>query len=129
MFFRNLDGNGTLLKEIDLRGKTIVNKSTVTSTTAASSTIIQSFTFEMSVDGEVISDAMHVPAEWLISIQRGRAREPGWLFRLGAGGGIPLSYETRTGEGSDSREHFLGVTTPRFRAVIEARYTLDERDD
>lgn len=52
LFFRNLDGNGTLLKEIDLRGKTIVNKSTLLSTTAASSTIIQSFTFEMSVDGE-----------------------------------------------------------------------------
>ncbi|MFP6583250.1 MAG: PfaB family protein [Candidatus Hydrogenedentota bacterium] len=52
LFFRNLNGDGTLLKEIDLRGKTIVNTSTVTSTTASSNTIIQSFTFEMSVDGE-----------------------------------------------------------------------------
>ena len=52
LFFRNLDGNGTLLKEIDLRGKTIVNTSTLLSTTAASNTIIQSFTFEMTVDGE-----------------------------------------------------------------------------
>jgi len=52
LYFRNLDGNGSLLKAIDLRGKTIVNKSTLISTTAASNTIIQSFTFDMTVDGE-----------------------------------------------------------------------------
>jgi PfaB family protein len=52
LYFRNLDGNGTLFKEIDLRGKTIVNTSTATSTTAAGNTIIQSFTFDMTVDGE-----------------------------------------------------------------------------
>ena len=52
LYFRNLDGNGTLLSNMDLRGKTIANKATVTSTTAAGNTIIQSFTFEMSVDGE-----------------------------------------------------------------------------
>ena len=27
LFFRNLDGSGDLLKQVDLRGKTIVNKS------------------------------------------------------------------------------------------------------
>ncbi len=52
LFFRNLDGNGTLLRAVDLRGKTIVNTSALISTTAASSTIIQSFTFELAVDGE-----------------------------------------------------------------------------
>ena len=53
LFFRNLGGSGTLLRKIDLRGKTIVNTSTLLSTTAASNTILQSFTFEMSVDGDV----------------------------------------------------------------------------
>ena len=53
LFFRNLDGTGNLIKQIDLRGKTIVNKSVLLSTSIAGGAIIQSFTFELSVDGEV----------------------------------------------------------------------------
>lgn len=52
LFFRNLDGTGELLKKIDLRGKTIVNKSVLTNTSIAGGAIIQSFTFDLSVDGE-----------------------------------------------------------------------------
>ena len=53
LFFRNLDGSGELLKEIDLRGKTIVNKSVLLSTSMAGGAIIQSFTFELLVDEQV----------------------------------------------------------------------------
>jgi acyl transferase domain-containing protein/3-hydroxymyristoyl/3-hydroxydecanoyl-(acyl carrier protein) dehydratase len=53
LYFRNLDGNGTLLKQIDLRGKTIVNKSVLLSTSTAGGAIIQSFTFELLVDDRV----------------------------------------------------------------------------
>ncbi|WP_435234341.1 beta-ketoacyl synthase N-terminal-like domain-containing protein [Psychromonas sp. PT13] len=52
LFFRNLDGSGELLKQIDLRGKTIINKSVLLSTSMAGGAIIQSFTFELLVDGE-----------------------------------------------------------------------------
>ncbi|PMG42192.1 beta-ketoacyl synthase N-terminal-like domain-containing protein [Shewanella sp. 10N.286.52.B9] len=52
LFFRNLDGSGELLRDVDLRGKTIVNDSKLLSTVIAGSNIIQSFTFELSVDGE-----------------------------------------------------------------------------
>ncbi|MFT5701409.1 MAG: acyl transferase domain-containing protein/3-hydroxymyristoyl [Desulforhopalus sp.] len=52
LFFRNLDGTAELLKKIDLRGKTIVNKSVLTNTSIAGGAIIQSFTFDLSVDGE-----------------------------------------------------------------------------
>jgi len=52
LFFRNLDGSGELLKQIDLRGKTIVNKSVLLSTSMAGGAIIQSFTFELSVQGQ-----------------------------------------------------------------------------
>ncbi|WP_022941398.1 beta-ketoacyl synthase N-terminal-like domain-containing protein [Psychromonas hadalis] len=52
LFFRNLDGSGELLKKIDLRGKTIVNKSVLLSTTMAGGMIIQSFTFDMFVDDQ-----------------------------------------------------------------------------
>ncbi|MCP3849131.1 MAG: hypothetical protein GY694_02660 [Gammaproteobacteria bacterium] len=52
LYFRNLDGTGRLIKEIDLRGKTIVNKTTMYSTSAVMNNIIQKFTFELIVDGE-----------------------------------------------------------------------------
>ena len=52
LFFRNLDGTGKLLKQIDLRGKTIVNKSVLVSTSIAGGAIIQSFTFDLLVDDE-----------------------------------------------------------------------------
>ncbi|MCW8996256.1 MAG: 3-hydroxyacyl-[acyl-carrier-protein] dehydratase FabA, partial [Psychromonas sp.] len=53
LFFRNLDGNGQLLKQLDLRGKTIINKSCLLSTSMAGGAIIQNFSFELSVDGEI----------------------------------------------------------------------------
>ena len=49
LFFRNLDGSGDLIKQVDLRDKTIVNKSVLLSTTMAGGMIIQSFTFELYV--------------------------------------------------------------------------------
>ena len=51
-YFRNLDGEGTVLRDIDLRGKTIVNKSTLLNTMSMGNTIIQTFKFIMKVDGE-----------------------------------------------------------------------------
>lgn len=52
LFFRNLDGEGTLLRQVDLRGKTITNKSVMLNTSIAGGSIIQSFSFELSTDGE-----------------------------------------------------------------------------
>ena len=54
LYFRNLDGHGELIKNIDLGGKTIVNKSVLLSTSMAGGAIIQSFSFDLSVDGETI---------------------------------------------------------------------------
>ncbi len=52
LFFRNLDGEGTLLRDVDLRGKTIVNDSNLLSTVVAGTNIIQSFDFTLSTDNE-----------------------------------------------------------------------------
>jgi len=52
LFFRNLDGSGDLIKQVDLRDKTIVNKSVLLSTTMAGGMIVQSFTFELYVKNE-----------------------------------------------------------------------------
>lgn len=60
LFFRNLDGTGKLLRDVDLRGKTIVNDSTLLSTSIAGNNIIQSFTFTLSVDGQPFYDGKAV---------------------------------------------------------------------
>jgi 3-hydroxymyristoyl/3-hydroxydecanoyl-(acyl carrier protein) dehydratase len=53
VFFRNLDGEGTLLENFDLRGKTISNTAVLTSNTAYDGNIIQKFTYELTCDGKV----------------------------------------------------------------------------
>ncbi|MCL2916987.1 beta-ketoacyl synthase N-terminal-like domain-containing protein [Shewanella litorisediminis] len=52
LFFRNLDGEGTLIKDIDLRGKTISNDSCLLSTVMSGTNIIQTFSFALAADGE-----------------------------------------------------------------------------
>ena len=56
LFFRNLDGDGELFdlpNGTDLRGKTISNKAVLVSSVALGGTILQNYTFELSVDGQV----------------------------------------------------------------------------
>ena len=52
LHFRNLDGQGIVLKEMDLRNKTITDKVKLLSTTAIQGAIIQKFEFELSCEGE-----------------------------------------------------------------------------
>ena len=53
LFFRNLDGEGTLGALPDLRGRTIVNRSRLVATAKAGGSIIQKFAFELESDGRV----------------------------------------------------------------------------
>jgi 3-hydroxymyristoyl/3-hydroxydecanoyl-(acyl carrier protein) dehydratase len=56
LFFRNLDGDGEsfdLPHGTDFRGKTISNKSVLVSSIAHGGTILQRYTFELSLDGHV----------------------------------------------------------------------------
>jgi len=57
LFFRNLDGEAELFdlpSGTDLRGKTITNKSVLVSSIALGGTILQNYTFELSVDGHIL---------------------------------------------------------------------------
>lgn len=65
------------------------------------------------------SDALDLPAEWLASVRF----EPSeaWSLLLGAGSGLPLSRATTPGAASES---VLAVTSPAFRGLVTARYTL-----
>lgn len=51
-YFRNLDGSGKLLREVDLRGRTLVNRVELLSSTILQGIIIQKYSFEMMLDGE-----------------------------------------------------------------------------
>ncbi|MFF8101246.1 beta-ketoacyl synthase N-terminal-like domain-containing protein [Streptomyces sp. NPDC016640] len=50
---RNLDGRATLVKDVDLRGKTIRHHSTLLMTSVVSGAVLQNFSYELSADGEV----------------------------------------------------------------------------
>ncbi len=52
-YFRNLDGDGHLSKNIDIRGKTITNRVQLLSSTAIQGIIIQKFNFQLECDGDV----------------------------------------------------------------------------
>ncbi|MFX0578280.1 beta-ketoacyl synthase N-terminal-like domain-containing protein [Nocardia nepalensis] len=51
--FRNLDGRATLVEDIDLRGKTIRQRSRLLTSHAMPGTVLQNFSFDLSVDGQV----------------------------------------------------------------------------
>jgi len=56
LYFRNLDGTGEMLDlphGTDLRGKTITNKAVLVSSVALGGTVLQNYTFELSVDRQV----------------------------------------------------------------------------
>jgi len=56
LYFRNLDGEGQMLNlptGTDFRGKTISNKATLASSVALGGTILQNYTFECAIDGQV----------------------------------------------------------------------------
>ena len=55
-FFRNLDGVGTLINFVDgadFRGKTILNRSVMVSSVGLGGTVLQNYTFELSLEGNV----------------------------------------------------------------------------
>lgn len=51
-YFRNLDGQGHLVEEVDVRGKTIQNRVHLLSSTALDGVIIQKFTYELSCENK-----------------------------------------------------------------------------
>ncbi|GAB1545025.1 hypothetical protein NUACC21_77010 [Scytonema sp. NUACC21] len=53
LHFRNLDGKGTILRDVDVRGKTITDKVHLKSSTVVQGAIIQKFDFQLLCDGEL----------------------------------------------------------------------------
>ncbi|MEQ8970429.1 MAG: PfaB family protein [Coleofasciculus sp. C1-SOL-03] len=53
LYFRNLDGQGTILKSVDVRGKTITDQVRLLSTTTIQGVIIQAFDFQLFCEDEL----------------------------------------------------------------------------
>jgi hypothetical protein len=64
-------------------------------------------------------DALDLPAEWLGTLRL--APGTAWSFLVAGGSGIPLSRVEDPGSGSKAA---LAVTSPDFRVLAVARYTL-----
>ncbi|RJG40166.1 hotdog fold thioesterase [Motilimonas pumila] len=86
LFFRNLDGQGELLRKVNLAGKTITNESLLLSTVIAGSNIIQSFEFVLSTDGEpfykgsaVFGYFKEAALTHQLGLDNGQAQQPWYL--------------------------------------------------
>jgi hypothetical protein len=64
------------------------------------------------------ADTLDLPAEWLGSVHFSPERVGPWSFFAGAGSGLPLS---RAAEPATPAETTLGVTAPKFRALLAVR--------
>jgi hypothetical protein len=72
-------------------------------------------------DGVRVTSGALVPAEWMATAS---SHLSDWTLGLGGGTAIPLSHETRqAADGTETTDHFAGVTTPRFRFLLTARYS------
>jgi hypothetical protein len=70
----------------------------------------------------LVSEVRLFPAEWLISGHSSFGSRGPWRLSLGAGSGIPLSSETRESGTGPRTVHFMGMTTPDFRALLVVRF-------
>ncbi|MBX0328786.1 PfaB family protein [Oscillochloris sp. ZM17-4] len=95
-YFRNLDGTGHLLREVDLRGRRITARASLTSSNAITGMIIQKFAFGLALDGEdfYVGDAAfgYFSAPVLANqtgLDAGRVK-PAWHESAGATGGVQI---------------------------------------
>ena len=92
LYFRNLDGTGEMFdlpNGTDFRGKTILNKAVLVSSVALGGTVLQNYTFELSVDGQIFykgkSSFGFFPKEALaqqVGLDNGK-EVPAWYFTEG----------------------------------------------
>jgi PfaB family protein len=98
-YFRNLDGSGRLLREVDIRGRRITARASLTASTAISGIIIQKFDFALALDGAdfYVGDAAfgYFSAAVLANqagLDGGRLTDP-WYATSGAAGGVSFDLQ------------------------------------
>jgi 3-hydroxymyristoyl/3-hydroxydecanoyl-(acyl carrier protein) dehydratase len=60
MYFRNLDGSATLVRDLDVRGKTLSTRAELLSTSISGTTTIQKFHFSIACEGQVLYEGESV---------------------------------------------------------------------
>ncbi len=115
LYFRNLDGKGQLLKAIDVRGKTITNRSQLLSSSNIQGMIIQNFEFQMHCEGDLFYTGTaafgHFSSEALanqVGLDRGQTVLP-WCETTPH----HLPVITRSLETPESRAEFYRVNAER----------------
>ena len=75
-----------------------------------------------------VTEALLFPAEWLAGLHTSFGDRGPWTVSLAAGGGIPLSSETRASSAGPQTSYFMGMTTPDFRSLVIVRFApLEQR--
>jgi hypothetical protein len=72
-----------------------------------------------------VSEAQLFPAEWLAGVHSSFGSRGPWTLSMALGGGIPLSSETRDSSTGSHTSHFMGMTTPDFRALLLVRFAAE----
>ncbi len=125
LYFRNLDGRGRIVKKVDIRGKTVTNRSRLLSQSNIQGMIIQSFDFEMLCDGELFfqGDARfgffsgNALANQ-VGLDRGKDVRP-WAE---ATGGLPVTSIDLNSPESRKRFYAIDSKQPHYRL---AQHQLD----
>ncbi len=127
LYFRNLDGDGTILKDIDIRGKTLTNKSTLLSTSNIQGMILQSFEFEVSCEGEIFYQGSasfgHFSPEALanqVGLDRGKDIRP-WYETENSLNLPEININLRS-QSSRNKYYQINPHKPHYRL---AKYQLD----
>jgi PfaB family protein len=153
LYFRNLDGTGRLLREVDVRGRTIRNRATLLSSTSLPGVIIQKFEYALECGGERFFEGEAVFGYFTgeaLSKQTGLDRGehvPAWLRAAGTGAALqPMELDPRSAplfraqpgrpheRLAGGRLHFLdhAVWSPdggcHGRGYVHAERRVDTRD-
>lgn len=127
LYFRNLDGQGRILKDIDIRGKTITNTARLLSSSNIQGVIIQSFDFQMVCDGEPFYEGNaafgHFSPQSLanqVGLDRGKDVPP-W-YETENTTGLPKAKIDLRSQESRAKFYRINQARPHYRL---AHYQLD----
>ena len=106
LHFRNIDGQATVLKEIDLRGKTITDEIELTSVSVLAGATLQSFDYRLSCEGDLFYQGSMVFGYFSSQVL---------VNQSGLDGGrlLPTWYET-SGNGAGEVIDLMSAASQRF---------------
>ena len=130
-YFRNLDGDGFMLKEIDTRGKTIVNRVKLLSSTAIRGIIIQKFAYQLECEGEAFYEGSAVFGYFQpqslanqVGLDRGQSVKP-W-FEQEDVSGLPVARIDLPSPAAQKQWYQSLADKPFYRLAGEQLNFLDE---